>query len=1117
MAKDLRLQVVLDAVDRATGPLKKLRQGAGKTAEAMRATRDQLKELNRQQKDLTSYRRAQAGMRNTTRQLRSLGAQQERYNQRLHEQREAHTRLKSNLTTARREYDKLAKQVASAAEPNRQLTAQLEKARIRLTSQQQAFDQSSRSIKKYRDRTRHVDDQVKRLGATQDKHRQTLRDVGHRLDEAGIKKDNASRAARELREREQRLNATLEQQQHQLKRVADKQRRLSELRERHGKAMMHTAMVGGTGLAAMAAGRRVANAGGQLVAPGIDWEAQMSTLAAVGRFQQDDPQLRALMAQSRELGGTTAYSATQVGAGQEFLLRAGMSAEAIKASMRDVLDLATANNTELARAADISSNIASAFRIDPNVEGSMTRVADVLTATASRANVNLEMLGESMKYLGAGSGLGLTLEQAAAMAGLLGNIGIQGSQAGTTLRAMMNRLANPVGNASDSIEALSLQVTDAEGNLRQIPDILRDISRATEGMGNAQQAAHLQNIFGTEAGSGMAELVRQQGTAGIDQLIQAITEAQGQNARAAGTMADNVAGDLKNLRSAWEEVGISIADTNSGALRELIQSLTTIVRRLSEWIKQNPETVATIAKMAGIVAGLAIVLGGLAATVASILGPLLIMRFLFLRTAIGLGMGAANAGLFSRALGAVGKLLGGLFLGGLKGAWVGVAFLARQVAGLLLGLRALGAILLAVGKGIMIGLLGALKATAIFLATNPIGWAIMAIAGLAFVLIKYWEPIKGFFTDLLSGIGQQFKEMWKTVESAFDDGLAGVGRLLLNWSPAGMLHEALIDSLERLGLEVPELFHDFGSFIVDGLIGGVRGGFADVRAAIRELAGNIISWFTGPLEIHSPSRVFEGFGVNIVQGIINGISGMAGALRDQVMGLAGDIAGWMQDAIGSAWASGKEIAAGIGEGVKEGAKSAGRAVREGAGAAWEAGKSTATGVANGLRDNASAAADRASDMARNTIGAARELFRTNSPSRVFRDIGRDVTAGLALGIQRHTDEPARQAAAMARRVRQAGAGLALGAVASGALAGPGGTSPAPDIRSIPIDTRPPMAAPAAGGGVTVQGGINIEIHATPGMDEQALARYVAAEVRRALDAAARDADVRRRSAFHDID
>ncbi|MGP9466731.1 phage tail tape measure protein [Halomonas sp. TP35] len=1183
MARNLRLQVMLNAVDRVTGPLKKMREGAGKTAQAMRETQGQLKELQRQQGDLTSYRKANAAMRTNTRALRDAQNRNREYTLALDRQREAHAGIKSGLTVARREYDRLAKQLIETKKPNEQLTASLERARIRLHGSQTEFDRSARAMKEYRNRTRNAGEEVKKLTRNHATQTERIRGLKTRLDEAGISTDNLSRSARELRTKEERLNTALQQQKRHLSEVAERQRRLTQARDRYQNGMANVARAQGVGMGMLGTGMAQGYAASRLLAPGVAWGEQMSTLQAVGRFDADDERLQALRQQSRDLGGTTAFSATEVGGGQEFLLRAGMSSEAIQASMRDVLDLAQANNTELARAADIASNIAGAFKVDMEADGAMSRVADILSGTASRANVNLEMLGETMKYLGGAEDLKLTMEQAAAMSGILGNIGIQGSQAGTTMRTMMNRLTNPAAKGAAAIENIGLQISDANGNMRAMPDILRDISQATADLGNVERKAIMQDIFGVEAGSGMAELVDAMGGGQLDEIINALGENMGENARMAATMTDNIGGDLKNLRSAWEEVGISITDTNDGPLRELIQSITAITRGVGNWIKANPELAGTIAKAAAGMIALATIGGAVTMTFASILSPLLFTRFAM-----------ATLGIKAGALAPI--------------------------------LKTAGAALFGVGKALTVGLLGALKATAIFLATNPIGWAIMAIAGAAFLIYKYWEPIKAFFSDIWRQIKDAFGEgiggvsrllvnwsplgllysgissalgrlgielpgsltelgskmigglangmtsalgwvreaagsVWSTVNDAFGDGIGGVTKLLIDWSPIGLLHTAFISALDMLGIEVPEGFRSLGGFIIDGLIGGLTAKLTALRDRITSMATSVMNWFKGVLGIHSPSRVFEGFGINIVEGMINGITGMAGALRDHVTGLASNIAGWMSDAVGNAMDVGRDVANGLGDGIRNGASSA-----------WNAVKNLATGTEN----------------------TARDALDTHSPSRVFRSIGNDVANGLNQGISRAADGPVDQVRSLTDRLRNAAAGLMLGAgIASPAIALEVTPPALPELPSlytsvatpetpaldalqverptlpklgtleiqrpelpnlytsvakpelptldalafewpelpqfdplqidtsgVQIDARPPLqnhASEPNSGGLVINGGINIEIHAAPGMNEQDLARMVNAEVQRALRDAERRAQASRRSAFHDID
>nr|WP_275299113.1 phage tail tape measure protein [Halomonas kenyensis] len=570
----------------------------------------------------------------------------------------------------------------------------------------------------------------------------------------------------------------------------------------------------GVGAAGVGSGLAKGYAASRLLTPGVSWAEQMSTLQAVGRFSADDERYQALRAQSRDLGGSTAFSATEVGAGQEFLLRAGMSAEAIQASMRDVLDLALANNTELGRAADIASNIAGAFKIDLEQEGSMSRVADILSDAASRANVNLEMLGETMKYLGGAEDLNLTMEQAAAMAGLLGNIGIQGSQAGTTMRAMMNRLTAPTSTAAGLMESYGIQVADVNGNMR-------DINAATAELGNVERKEVLQRIFGAEAGSGMAELVNSMAAGELDQLIAALGESYGENAEMARVMADNIGGDLKNMRSAWEEVGISVTDTNNGPLRELVQTVTRILRGVGDWIKANPELAGTIAKLAAGLIALVTIGGAITLSLASILGPLVMLRY-------GFALLAINGG------GLIGTLV--------------------QLAG-----AAIPAVLAAV------------KGMAVFLATNPIGLAVAAIAAAVFLIIKNWEPISGFFRNLWNGVTELFGNAWQAIQEAFTGGIAGVSRLLLDWSPMGILWRGITAGLQSMGVEIPERFSTLGNAMIDGLMAGIDAKWQALKDKVGSLTDGVTGWFRDALGINSPSRVFAEYGGFTVDGFNVGL------------------------------------------------------------------------------------------------------------------------------------------------------------------------------------------------------------------------------------------------------
>ncbi|WP_110709224.1 phage tail tape measure protein [Salinicola sp. CR57] len=841
MARDLKLQVILDAVDKATGPLRKITQGSGKTADALRASKDELRKLERQQRDLGSFRK----LREATR-----------------ENGEA---------------------LAAAQERLRQMRGELKRTDAPTDKFQRHFKQTS--------------DEVDRLTGKLGDQRRRLGELRGSLRQGGVGTDNLGRSESQLAHRIREANQAFATQKARMGEVARKQKQLAQAQQRYHRSIGRANNMTGAGFTAAATGGAALYGAGRLLSPGVEYGETMSRVQALTRLDKEDPRFAALKEQSRDLGASTAFSASDVGRGQAFLAMAGFTPESIGQAIPDMLNLALANNTDLGRTADISSNILSGFGLDPDQMG---RVADVLTATTTRANVDLEMLGDSMKYVAPqAKAMGLSLEQAAAMAGLLGNVGIQGSQAGTTLRAMMTRLAAPTGAAAAALQTLGVSAKDAKGDMRDVPKILADVAKATENMGNADRAKYLKQIFGEEPGAGMAELIAQQGAAGIEKFVEMYKDATGESARVASTMADNIGGDLKGLKSAWEEVGISITDTNEGPLRDLIQNVTAITRGIGNWIKANPELAGVLARVAAVLAVVVAVGGALTVMLTSILGPIAAVRY----------------------------------------------------ALTLLSLNPASLTIMAIVA------------------------AVAALAGVAYLVYRNWGSISGWFA-----------QRWQDVKTAFNGGIGSIAKLLMDWSPFGLIYRAITAALEKLGVEIPDKFKSLGGFIVDGLIGG--------------------------------------------------LTGKLGALKEKVSDIAGDVKGWFADKLG-----------------------------------------------------------------------------IHSPSRVFAQLGGYTVDGLNVGLDRQRDEPVKRVAEIAKRVSQAGAGIALGAATLPAAAMPTIDASAEPIR---FDTRPPINT--GGGQQHIDNSIqlgDINVTASPGMDERALAQYVAREVQRALEQAQREQAARGRSSMWD--
>jgi hypothetical protein len=156
---------------------------------------------------------------------------------------------------------------------------------------------------------------------------------------------------------------------------------------------------------------------------------------------------------------------------------------------------------------------------------------------------------------------------------------------------------------------------------------------------------------------------------------------------------------------------------------------------------------------------------------------------------------------------------------------------------------------------------------------NPIGLAVMAIATAAYLIYKYWDPIKAYFLGL-----------WAEVKEGFNGGFAGIAALILNFSPLGLFYRAFAGVMNYFGVEMPGKFSEFGTMLMQGMVQGITNGLAAVKGAITGAADNTITWFKEKLGIHSPSRVFASLGgftmAGLEQGLVKGQQGPLAAVTN---------------------------------------------------------------------------------------------------------------------------------------------------------------------------------------------------------------------------------------------
>lgn len=370
------------------------------------------------------------------------------------------------------------------------------------------------------------------------------------------------------------------------------------------------------GKSMMSAGKTTAALGVGLAAPialatrtFVGFEEQMSKVRAITGASGSD--FRKLTEEAKRLGATTSFSASEAAQAMQFLGMAGFDAQQIMSGLPAVLDLAKAGAIDLGQAADIASDVGSAFGFTADQIG---RVADVMAVTASSANTSISLMGETLKYSAPlAAAAGQSIEDTAAAIGVLGNSGIKGTMAGTDLALIMKTIAEAgdEGFMDGQVKAID----EATGKIRSIVDIMADLRVATEDMGDSERVQFFSRTFSRAAKSA---LILTGAGDGFGQLQEKIEGSAGAAAKMAAVMGDNTAGAFKSLMSAIEGAAISIGEALGPTLQDLANWITNVTRQAGEWIKQNPRLIASIAAVAAGVTAAGAALVGIGAIVAAV-------------------------------------------------------------------------------------------------------------------------------------------------------------------------------------------------------------------------------------------------------------------------------------------------------------------------------------------------------------------------------------------------------------------------------------------------------------------------------------------------------------------
>lgn len=319
-----------------------------------------------------------------------------------------------------------------------------------------------------------------------------------------------------------------------------------------------------------------------------------------------------LNAEAQKLGATTAWSASEVSQAMQYTAMAGWSAEDNLAGLSGILNLASASGTELAMTSDILTDAITAFG-DQAEDAS--RYADVMTAACTSANVTVETLGESYKYVGALAGsMGYDVDQVTTALAAMGNAGIKGSTAGTALRSAISNMAAPTKEVQAGMDALGLSLTNTDGSMKSFEQVIGDIQGAFSGLDEASQAAYAKQIFGKQAMSGMLAIVNTS-TEDYNALASAIDNSGGAAEKAANTQLDNLQGQLTLLKSAVEGLAITFGNKLLPYIKKAAEFVQGLADKFNALSDEQVDMVIKIAAIAAAIGPAIMVFGKLVTTV----------------------------------------------------------------------------------------------------------------------------------------------------------------------------------------------------------------------------------------------------------------------------------------------------------------------------------------------------------------------------------------------------------------------------------------------------------------------------------------------------------------------
>ena len=649
-------------------------------------------------------------------------------------------------------------------------------------------------------------------------------------------------------------------------------------------------------------------------------------------------ELKKLEDTAKQMGATTIFSASECADALGYMALAGWDANESAAGLPGVLNLAAASGMELAEASDMVTDYLTAFGLEADQAG---RMADVLSYAQAHSNTTTQQLGEAFKNCAVNAhNAGMSLEETTALLGKLADSGLKGSEAGTALNAVIRDMSSKMKNGCIEIGNTKVAVQDANGNFRDMKDIIADVTKATDGMGDAEKTAALQSTFTADSIKAMGILCNT-GADDIDKFTQALENSKGSAQKMSDMMNNTLSGSLKQLGSAWEALQLSLGDT-TGPLSLLIGMFTKFLQALNKLPGPVKQFIVTIALIAAAVGPTLLIIGKM------------ITSFLEIKKTIGILKGAFGllkgsiGGLITGALGKIGGFITGSVIPALSSLW------------------------------------GVLMA-------NPIILVIAAIAALVAAFIWAWNNVDGFkefWINLWETVKQAAIDGWNAVVNFFTVSVPQWFNSVVQWFQqlpykiAAYLAVAIVH-VRKWKNDMITKAKEMGSKFISGVINFIKQLPSKIKTYFNLAVTYARKW------LHDMTEKAKETGTKFINGIITFIKQLPGKLWGLLLSALAKVAAFVTQ-MGS---KARQAASNFISRITSGLSGLGTKL-------WNIGKNAVQGLINGLMSGASALWNAAQSLASKAWNGMKSALGIHSPSKVMaEEVGQWIPKGVTVGIE----------------------------------------------------------------------------------------------------------------------